>query len=64
MEVVGFWVVAWGMTLRVPKIIFTFRVDPRVKEAAKKAAEEAKLTLSRYIENLIRVDLWRKGLLG
>ena len=52
------------MTLRVPKIIFTFRVDPRVKEAAKKAAEEAKLTLSRYIENLIRLDLWRKGLLG
>lgn len=52
------------MRLRVSKVIFTFRVDPRVKEAAKKAAKEAKLTLSRYIEKLIRLDLWRKGLLG
>jgi len=49
---------------KIQKIILTFRVDPRVKEAAKKAAEKAKLTLSRYIENLIRLDLWRKGLLG
>lgn len=52
------------MTPRVTKIVFTFRIDPRVKEAAKKAAAEAKLTLSRYVENLIRLDLWRKRLIG
>ena len=52
------------MTFRVPKIVLTFRIDPRVKDAAKKAAGEAKLSLSRYVENLIRLDLWRKGLLG
>lgn len=50
------------MTPRVNRIVFTFMIDPRVKEAARKAAQEAKLTLSRYVENLIRVDLWRKGL--
>lgn len=64
MDVSRFRVVGLDMTLRVPKIIFTFRVDPRVKEAAKKAAEEAKLSLSRYVENLIRLDLWRRGMLG
>jgi predicted HicB family RNase H-like nuclease len=53
-----------GMTPKVPKIVFTFRIDPRVKEAARKAASEAKLTISKYVENLVRVDLWRKGLLG
>jgi predicted HicB family RNase H-like nuclease len=52
------------MTPRVTKIVFTFRIDPRVKEAAKKAAKEASQTLSRYVENLIRLDLWRKGLAG
>jgi len=52
------------MTPKVPKIVFTFRIDPRVKEAARKAASEAKLTISKYVENLVRVDLWRKGLLG
>jgi antitoxin component of RelBE/YafQ-DinJ toxin-antitoxin module len=51
------------MTTRVPKIVFTFRIDPRVKEAAKRAAKELKLTISRYVENLIRLDLWRKGTL-
>lgn len=53
-----------SMTPKVPKIVFTFRIDPRVKEAAKKAAKEAKMTLSRYVAELIRLDLWRKGLLG
>ncbi len=47
-----------------PKTFFAFRIDPRIKEAAKKAAIQAKLTLSRYVENLIRLDLWRKRLLG
>jgi len=51
------------MIPKIPKIVFTFRIDPRVKEAAKKAAQEAKLTLSRYISELIRLDLWRKRLL-
>jgi len=49
--------------MKVPKIVFTFRIDPHIKEAAKKAALEAKTTLSKYIQNLIRLDLWRKGLL-
>jgi predicted HicB family RNase H-like nuclease len=52
------------MTPRVTKRLFTFRIDPQVKEAAKKAAQEAKVTLSKYVENLIRLDLWRKRLLG
>ncbi len=51
------------MTVKVSKVVFTFRIDPRIKEAAKKAALEARLTLSRYVEDLIRLDLWRKGLL-
>jgi predicted HicB family RNase H-like nuclease len=46
------------------KIVFTFRIDPRIKEAAKRAASEARTTLSKYVQNLIRMDLWRKGLLG
>lgn len=52
------------MTSKVTKIVFTFRIDPHVKEAAKKAALAAKQTVSRYVENLIRLDLWRKGLIG
>jgi hypothetical protein len=51
------------MIPKVPKIVFTFRIDPQVKEAAKKAAKEANMTLSRYVAELIRLDLWRKGLL-
>jgi predicted HicB family RNase H-like nuclease len=46
------------------KIVFTFRIDPRIKEAAKRAAAEARTTLSKYVQNLIRLDLWRKGFLG
>ena len=46
------------------KIVFTFRIDPGVKDAAKKAAKAAKVSVSRYIQELIRLDLWRKGLLG
>ena len=53
-----------GMTFKVSTIVFTFRIDPHIKNAAKKAASEAKTTLSKYIRNLIRLDLWRKGLLG
>ncbi|MCE9543273.1 MAG: hypothetical protein K8R38_07130 [Verrucomicrobia bacterium] len=48
---------------RSPKKVFTFRIDPQLKEAAKKAAREVKLTVSRYIQELIRRDLWSKGLL-
>lgn len=55
---------ASNMPLKVPKIVFTFRIDPRVKEAAKKAAAAAKLSVSKYVENLIRLDLWRKGMMG
>ena len=47
-----------------PKTFFAFRIYPRIMEAAKKAAIQAKLTLSRYVQNLIRLDLWRKRLLG
>lgn len=57
----------WGMSamgnMRSTKVVFTFRIDPRIKEAAKRAATEAKTSLSKYIQNLIRLDLWRKGLL-
>jgi len=45
------------------KKVFTFRIDPRLKEAATWAAREVKLTLSRYIQELIRRDVWSKGLL-
>ena len=45
-------------------MVLTFRIDPRVKEAAKKAAQQLKSTLSQYIQELIKLDLWRKGLLG
>ena len=48
---------------RTLKKVFTFRIDPQLKEAAKKAAREVKLTVSRYIQELIRRDLWSKGLL-
>jgi hypothetical protein len=34
-----------------------------LKEAATRAAREVKLTLSRYIQELIRRDVWSKGLL-
>ena len=53
-----------GDTDKGPKFVFTFRIDPRIKEAAKKAAAEARMTISKYVQNLIRLDLWRKGLLG
>ena len=45
------------------KIAITFRIDPNLKQAAKQVAKAAKQTLSRYIEQLIRLDVWRKGLL-
>jgi len=48
----------------IHKIFFSFRIDPKIKEAAMKAAIAAKLTISRYVEELIRLDLWRKRLLG
>jgi predicted HicB family RNase H-like nuclease len=46
------------------KIVFTFRVNPKLKEAARQAARQAKLTLSKYVEDLVKLDLWRKGLLA
>jgi len=52
------------MRERLQKTVFTFRLDPKVKGAAKKVAQEARKTLSKYIEELIRIDLWRKGMLG
>jgi predicted HicB family RNase H-like nuclease len=52
------------MRERIQKIAIAFRIDPVIKEAARKCALEAKQTLSRYIEQLIKLDLWRKRLLG
>jgi predicted HicB family RNase H-like nuclease len=52
------------MREKIPKMAFTFRLDPKLREAAKKIALEARQTLSRYIEQLIKLDLWRKKLLG
>lgn len=49
--------------LKPLKKVFTFRIDPHLKEAAARAAREVKLTLSRYIQELIRRDVWAKGLL-
>ncbi len=46
------------------KIAITFRIDPNLKQVAKQVAKAAKQTLSRYIEQLIRLDVWRKGLMG
>ena len=52
------------MREKVKKIALTFRIDPEIKEVAKRVAREAKQTLSRYIDQLIKLDLWRKRLLG
>jgi len=52
------------MRTPIHKIFFSFRIDPKIKEAAKKAAIAAKVTISRYVEDLIKLDLWRKRLLG
>jgi predicted HicB family RNase H-like nuclease len=52
------------MREKVQKIVITFRIDPKLKEAAKKVAREAKRTLSKYVEELIRIDLWRKHIPG
>jgi predicted HicB family RNase H-like nuclease len=52
------------MREKVKKIALTFRIDPEIKEGAKRVAREAKQTLSRYIDQLIKLDLWRKRLLG
>lgn len=48
---------------RSEKIAITFRLDPKLKQVAKRVTKAAKQTFSRYIEQLIRLDLWRKGLL-
>ena len=52
------------MREKIQKITITFRIDPKIKEAAKRVALGAKQTLSRYIEQLVKLDLWRKRLLG
>jgi len=52
------------VTLKPKKIVLAFRIDPRLKAAAVKAARELKLTLSKYVQEMIKLDLWRKGLLG
>jgi hypothetical protein len=48
---------------RSEKIAITFRLEPKLKQVAKRVTKAAKQTFSRYIEQLIRLDLWRKGLL-
>jgi len=48
---------------RSAKIAITFRLDPKLKQVAKQVAKAAKQKFSRYIEQLIRLDFWRKGLL-
>ena len=52
------------MREKIQKITITFRLDPKLKQAAKQVAKAAKQTLSRYIEQLVKLDLWRKRLLG
>ena len=52
------------MREKIQKITITFRIDPSLKEAAKRVALGAKQTLSRYIEQLVKLDLWRKRLMG
>jgi predicted HicB family RNase H-like nuclease len=52
------------MREKIQKITIAFRIDPKIKEAAKRFALGTKQTLSRYIEQLVRLDLWRKRLLG
>jgi hypothetical protein len=52
------------MNPKATQVVFTFRIDPGLKEAAKKGALQARLTVSTYVRELIRLDLWRKGLLG
>ena len=47
------------MEERSAKIAITFRLDPKLKQVAKAAKQK----FSRYIEQLIRLDFWRKGLL-
>jgi len=50
------------MTDRIQKTSKTFRIDPVIKAAAVILAHEAQQTLSQYIEQLIKLDLWRKKL--
>jgi predicted HicB family RNase H-like nuclease len=52
------------MRERLHKVVITFRIDPELKEIAKKVAWASRQTLSKYVEELIRVDLWRKHMLG
>lgn len=47
---------------KIQKTLKTFRIDPVIKAAAVILANEAKQTLSQYIEQLIKLDLWRKKL--
>jgi antitoxin component of RelBE/YafQ-DinJ toxin-antitoxin module len=49
---------------KIVKILVNFRIEPALKAAAMKLAKEARFTVSRYIEELVRRDLWSKGLLG
>jgi antitoxin component of RelBE/YafQ-DinJ toxin-antitoxin module len=48
---------------KAEKIPVLFRIDPMLKQAAKRVAKEQHLTLSGYIEDLVRRDAWSKGLL-
>jgi len=50
------------MTDKIQKTLKTFRIDPVIKAAAMILAHEAQQTLSQYIEQLIKLDLWRKKL--
>jgi hypothetical protein len=52
------------MTVKIHRKSKTFRIDPVTKAAAVILAHEGKQTLSEYIEQLIKLDLWRKKLSG
>jgi predicted HicB family RNase H-like nuclease len=51
------------MKKKVTKILTGFRIDPRVKALAMKAAAQENRSLSNYIEQLIRNDLVTRGLI-
>ena len=51
------------MKKKVTKILTGFRIDPRVKALAMKAAAQENRSLSNYIEQLIRNDLVTRRLI-
>ena len=47
----------------ITKILIGFRLDPRLKQVAVKAAQQENRSLSNYIENLILKDVEERGFL-